>query len=145
MTISVRVDGAERVQRKFETLSTMTKSEMKAAGRSMLDTLQANMPDYPPPPIGSDYVRTLNLFDALRSTKGDHPMSLSEVRAMGGDVTVVVGVSGYGPLVVGTEQAWMHKGRWWKLVGYVREMTPALKNTLTRKVSEWIGSAGFGI
>lgn len=145
MSIQIRVDGAERVQRKFENLSTMTKAEMRTAGRAMLDTLQANMPDYPPPPLGSDYVRTLNLFDALRSTAGDHPMSLSTVKSMSDGVSVVVGVSGYGPLVVGTEQAWMHRGRWWKLVQYVREMMPMVKNTLDRKMSEWIASAGFGI
>ena len=145
--LSLNVSDAHRVARKFKELEHLTKSEIKVVGRSVLDYVQANMPDYPPEPIGSKYIRTLNLFDALRSTEGDHPMSLMSVKSINDGAVTTIGVSGYGPLVVGLErqQAWMHRGRWFTLTSVVRELMPGIVRVVLGKVNEWIGSAGFGM
>lgn len=62
---------------------------------------------YPPKPSGSTYVRTGRLKRSWKSREtGELEVTISNDASHKGKF--------YAPFVVGTNQAWMHKGRWWK-------------------------------
>lgn len=132
--------------RRFDRVLRFLPGEMVQAGREVLDILFSAVPAYPPPPLGSRYVRTFNLQDALTSTRDTHAMSLSEVRRLSDGVEVVYGVSGYGPHVVGPGvQAWMHRGRWWTLLDVLRRARKRIPDKFHKGKERAFRRAGIGI
>lgn len=139
------VTGGKRLIRKLDMLAKTLPDEAEAAGEEILDMLFLNMPDYPPAIPGSRYVRTYNLFDAVRSRVGEHEMSLSDVEVGPDSVVVSLGVSDYGPYVVGLvrEQSRIHRGRWWKLSDVVRNNVRDAVRIAESHVRKSIRTAGF--
>jgi len=141
----ITVTGGKRLIRKLDMLARTLPDEAEDAGEEILDMLFLNMPDYPPPILGSRYVRTYNLFDAVRSRAGEHEMSLSDVEVRTESVIVTLGLSDYGPYVVGLarEQARIHRGRWWKLSDVVRDNVRDAVRIAESHVRRSIRTAGF--
>lgn len=90
--------------------------------------IQSKIPPYPAPPPGSSYRRTGTLGRILTafgggSFSGD-AQPLSRVETFNNQVVGYVGGRlSYITHVVGDEdgrQAWMHKGRWYRLIDVVR-------------------------
>jgi len=66
----------------------------------------------------------------------------TEVKTMGATVTGIVGsATPYAPLVIGTEQAGMHRGRWWRLVDVVQKALPTVVRMIEQRVAAAIERA----
>jgi len=110
--ISLR--GATKTSRKLQIFADVLVGDLGRLGEQVLTKMEDSVPDYPPPIVGSSYVRTYNLWDALHSKS--HHMSLNQVERAQGGVMAHLAAKGYGSYVVGIgTQAGMHAGRWWTL------------------------------
>lgn len=144
--LKIVVRGDRILIRKFGKARRFLPDELVNAGEDALQELFDHVPPYPPPPLGSQYVRTFNLEDALTSTWDVHPMSLSEVRRISDGVEIIYGVSDYGPWVVGPGvQAAIHRGRWWTLEDVLRRAKRDIINTFHERKKRAFRRAGIGI
>lgn len=110
----MRIKGATPVARKLQLFADILEQDLGTVGREVLTEMEDMVPSYPPPVIGSSYVRTYNLWDALHSEA--HHMSLNEVERSVGGVMAHLGAKQYGPYVVGIgTQVGIHRSRWWTL------------------------------
>ena len=116
----------------------------------ILNHLFRTMPGYPPELPGQTYERTYNLERALRSKVGEHPMALSEVRAIGSQQVVILGLKGgseslYGPEVVGfsMQQRAIHRGRWFTLMEHVQRRLKSIVGIVRSGVRRTMRKAGF--
>jgi hypothetical protein len=140
MSLRFRVRGVRVVRTRLNrAVVALGRGFDRETGGEMLTHLQRSMPNYPPELPGQTYVRTMNLERALGSDRGGHPMSLSEVRAIGGQQTVILGLKGgtstqYGPEVVGfrEQQREVHRGRWFTLLEHVRKQMGSLVDIVER-------------
>lgn len=148
---NITVRRAEIVRTKIDKAIVLIKEGFtRETGEEMLDHLFNSMPSYPPELPGQRYVRTFNLEEALHSKRGDHRMSLSEVRAIGGEQTVILGLRGgtntlYGPQVVGfsDQQKPIHRGRWFTLISHVSKQMSRLVRIVERGTGDLLRMAGF--
>ena len=116
----IRITGLREVRAKFARWPEKFNQAIKTTMDAGLHVLHANVGNrgYPPPPTDSTYTRTHLLSNSL-GVGGGNP-DIYEVRDMGGgNFTGSFGTKvDYAPYVIGSkqsEQAWMHKGRWWTL------------------------------
>jgi hypothetical protein len=151
MSYRVTIHGAKVVRNKLDKAEVLIGEGFdREAGHEMLDHLQDSMPPYPPELPGQRYVRTFNLRKALGSDIGGHKMSLSEVRAIGGEQVVILGLRGgtrdtYGPAVVGftDQQREIHKGRWFTLLEHVEDQLGRLVKIVAKGTKRILRKAGF--
>jgi len=122
----------------------------RKTGEDMLTHLFTSMPPYPPELPNQVYVRTHQLYKALRSERGEHRMSLSEVRAIGGEQVVILGLRGgteklYGTQVVGFphQQRPIHQGRWFTLISHVGKQMAKLVDIVEKGTGDLLRKAGF--
>ncbi len=110
----------EQLIRRMQRFPEVLDRKVRTALDAILLVLWGNVPPYPEPPENSSYDRTGTLGRTLGSSfsggKGsDHP-AIYEVRQQNGGYEAHFGTNlAYAPYVIGENQAWMHKDRWWKL------------------------------
>lgn len=75
---------------------------------------------YPPQRPGQTYKRTGRLANSFA------------VKKQGPAVYTLVNSAEYASFVIGENQAWMHKGRWYQFLEEVNKRTPALVKNLTK-------------
>lgn len=116
------IRGLEETERTVARLQTQLGPELERATLKAVTYVQGEVPDYPPPPPGSTYVRTGTLGRSVTSLAGRAPGALSRVEATGGRAVGIIGTNiRYAQYVIDEErQAWMHEGRWWTLQDVVR-------------------------
>ena len=110
--------------------------------------VQSKIPAYPSPPPGSTYRRTGTLGRVLTAfgggLAGGDAAPLSRVETFG-DKTVgyIGGRLSYITYVVGDEegegQAWMHRGRWYKLIDVVRQNVHGVVDIFRDGIRDLIG------
>jgi hypothetical protein len=81
--------------------------------------------NYPPPPSGSTYQRTGNLGGGWAATK-----TANSVYSFDNPVE-------YAGYVVGDDQAFMHRGRWWQASERIDERIVELALMLDAKLKRW--------
>lgn len=138
----VRIRGATQTARKLQLFADILEQDLGTVGREVLTEMEDSVPDYPPPIVGSTYVRTFNLWDALHNES--HHMSMNEVERKAGGVMAHLGVEQYGPYVVGIgTQAGMHTGRWWTLNTVLMASVKGAMNIVRRYARTSKVRAGF--
>ena len=98
--------------------------EMEATMKKALYHTQGSVPPYPPARPESSYIRTGTLG---RSIGLGGRADIYEVRRIGAGYEAVLGTRlGYAPYVIGENQAFMHKGRWWTIKTVAEKATPGI-------------------
>ena len=151
MSFSTKVRGVRVVREKLDKAIVYIEPGFdRQTANEMLEHLFRTMPGYPPELPGQRYKRTYNLERALQSKVGEHPMALSEVRAIGSQQVVILGLKGgstklYGPYVVGfaEQQRAIHRGRWFTLMSHVEKQLKSLVGIVKRGVRRTLRRAGF--
>lgn len=83
------------------------------------------MKNYAPPRAGSDYQRT----GRFGGSWGYHEVGPSQVSFENQHEAA--------SLIVGEDQAWMHRGRWWQAAQRIEEHVIELALLLTEALSKW--------
>lgn len=126
-----------------------------------LNVLWENVPPYPTAPENSTYQRTGSLGRSLGSSpaggSGGGKPSIYEVKqqGIGGFVEGRFGTNlDYAPYVIGPDegekgarQAWMHKGKWWKLEDIVpksKDKINAIWTGIAQKMADFLNSKSSG-
>lgn len=119
METKIEVRGLKEIIARFGKLPQKVQQALRVNMEASLHTLTENVPPYPEKSDSSTYRRTGTLGRTLGSSmeggaSGEKP-SIFEVKSLGSGVAGRWGTkTEYAPYVIGeTEQAWMHKGRWW--------------------------------
>lgn len=129
-TFSIEVKGLDELAEALEHLAGETTRVLQEGMEQGVLYVHQSMPPYPPARIDSRYRRTGSLGRSMTT----------EVRTMGATVTGIVGSAmPYAPLVIGTEQAGMHRRRWWRLVDVVRQALPTVVRMIEARVAAAIG------
>ena len=123
--LSLSFTGAELVRKGLQDLS----GEIPKIGRLQIyRTMQAivkELKEYPPPPLGSTYVRTGNLGRGWTITSRSNGYTLRNPVSY----TKYVHGNAYG-----LEQAWMHAGRWRLLRDEVEEEAAKLPDEIVKEI-----------
>jgi hypothetical protein len=108
----VSIEGAEELVAKLDKIEGDIRPELERTTDRAVKYVYSKVPSYPPPPPDSDYRRTGTLGRSITT----------DVRSVGSSVAGVIGTDiVYAPYVISeTDQAWMHRGRWWTLQEHVR-------------------------
>jgi hypothetical protein len=123
MRLKVKVTGLDRLQRQLQRLGRDWPREIEKGGEKALYYVWGEIPPYPPPPPDSTYRRTGTLGRTLTTRRGRTPGALGEVRAFAEQIRIVAGSAiPYADLVVGAQQARVHRERWWKLTTVVKDV-----------------------
>lgn len=94
------------------------------AGRTTMNNLWG-MKNYAPSRAGSDYRRTGRLGSSWGYREmGPGQFSFENTHEAAG-------------FVVGEDQAWMHRGRWWQAAERIDEQVMALALLLSEKLGKW--------
>jgi hypothetical protein len=131
MKISVKVESPHM---KLAGASNVISKALKGTIEASLLVIKESVLPYPPPPITSTYIRTGTLGRSLGS-KG--------VTGGGKRYSAEFGTElNYAPYVIGMAQAWMHKGRWWRLeVEVFNRALPKiyeLVETMANNLAKWL-------
>lgn len=125
--ISVSVINARVVARGIQNLRLKTPKILDSNIKNALEKIAKKARKYPRERPGQTYVRTFTLQRAVKVStagKGSHQISIDPVQR---------GVH-YGKYVVGsakgTDQAWMHKGRWYLFSELTESVLTSLPKTI---------------
>ena len=147
MTISVEVKGMKELIDSLDKYPEQVNAALEATTEAAMLALWESVPPYPEPPANSSYRRTATLGRTLGSGvsggKAGAP-DIFEVHELGGGS--FEGHFGtnldYAPYVIGeSEQAWMHKGRWWTIktvAERAQEKIERLFNLLADKLAKYL-------
>jgi len=113
--IKLHIEGLDKLEQKFANLPKVLDQLTQKTMETSLETLQQNVPEYPPPPQKTKYTRTGMLGKSLGAAGGK-----PTVYSVTGSGTQTIGKFGtnlnYAQYVIDPDrQAWMHKGRWWTM------------------------------
>lgn len=123
-----------------------------ATMEASLLTLWENVPPYPPPPAGSDYIRTgthgRKLGSGIAGGRGAGTPSIYESKKLGSGFEGRFGTNlEYSPYVIGDDtQAWMHAGRWYQMkdiANKAKDKIIRLWNTAADKMAQFLDGKGF--
>jgi hypothetical protein len=121
--ITIRIEGIDELRKKFKQAPERFNRAFKTATHAALIMLQENVQPYPRANPDSKYKRTGTLGRSLGSGEQGGKVSepdISTVKTHGAYFTGEFGTRlKYAPYVIGdpaTEQAGVHKGRWWTMV-----------------------------
>lgn len=133
---SVRVVGFNRVRNNLRRLVNfhpdVTTPVMKEWGQETRKTLKGTR--YPPKRPGQKYVRTGRLASSWRAEVNRGAVSIFNTAKQPRQARLYAGY------VVGDDQAWMHKGRWWQARDIIQKQIPKLTDALTRTLEKiWSG------
>lgn len=120
MDYAVRYEGLDELLKRLDTAHPLVQRELLRAMTRAVHGELGRMPAYPVQRAGSSYRRTGLLGRSLTGLIGSAPGAASEVQTVSDGVQGVVGTAvGYGPQVIGRQQAPAHAGRWWMLESVV--------------------------
>lgn len=123
--LRVNVKGLDKLSKDINALTARFPGYAKDATQKALLYVHQEMPDYPPQPPNSRYVRTFTLFRSITTMQGKAPEALSRVEPRFGSVVGVVGTKlRYAPWVIDkSRQTKSHKSHgWWNLQDVVKGM-----------------------
>lgn len=138
--IEIEIQGMEELERKLahmpEKLNQLTRTTMEAS----LKALQQNVPEYPPRPETSKYVRTGMLGRSLGAAGGKP--TVYSIKGSGANVVGTFGTNlSYAQYVIDDQrQAYMHKGRWWTMKTIVTNTKDKIINLWNLMIKRAIGS-----
>lgn len=117
------------------------KDEMEKTTRAALAHTQGSVPQYPPPPPGSSYVRTGTLG---RSIGLGGRADVYEVRPIGRGYEATLGTRlSYAPQVIGDgTQERPHRGRWWTVKTIAEKARPGIERlyeAMARRMVAFLG------
>jgi len=111
------IEGLDEIRERMKRFPDKYRTVMHKTMDRVLLHIAESVPEYPPPPPDSDYRRTEQLGRSLGAGSGK--ADIYEVKEMGEGMAAEFGTNlEYAHYVIGdydTEQAWMHRGRWWTL------------------------------
>lgn len=138
ISLNFRLSGQDTVAAKIERGTTITTALEPAMKKSVLYVL-STVPGYPPASTESRYRRTDTLGRSVTSMSAVG--ALSRVEPMGGGFAGIIGTAlDYASYVIDeSNQAWMHRGRWWTLQQTVRNAIPGVVRILRDAVNRHIG------
>ena len=118
--LSFKIDGVERVRKKLRPLANLSREVLEPVVKDFAKVARRTLKStkYPPKRPVQRYRRTGRLGNSWATQK------------RGTALWTVVNKQQYASFVVGNNQAWMHKGRWWKAGQVVREISPSLRQRL---------------
>lgn len=128
ITLDLKIENTDAVAAALATLEDMPRFFHPVMGKWVDRTGREylwGMRNYAPPPAGSTYIRTGRLGDSWSSSELDWSAFVFENRA------------DYAGLVVGEDQAWMHRGRWWRATDRIAERTDELMRDLEEALGRW--------
>jgi hypothetical protein len=142
-SITIKVEGLDKISARFTAYPNEYTRGAKKAMEAALLYIQSQVPSYPNPPPTSTYKRTGTLGRTLGA--GGKP-DIFKVVGTGGFIVGQFGTRlNYARYVVGdadTEQAWMHKGRWWTLPQTVLEKSTEgiekIFTILAEELAKWL-------
>lgn len=127
MDIEVQFAGLTELLRRFGNLGPVTRAMdgvMAAWVRQVVRSRFAGMGNYAPPRPGSDYIRTGTLGAGWQATmRGPLQHRITNPVL-------------YAPYVVGEQQAWMHRGRWWTARRRLDAATPDMLNAMAQAAAQ---------
>ena len=145
MSVTIKVEGLDVILKRFTKYQSVANRELRTTMKESLNVIQEKVPPYPSRPPTSKYVRTGTLGRSLGS--GGEP----DIKRIIGSSTMLTGEFGtrlkYAPYVVGENQAWMHKGRWWRLpVEVLNRAVPKITelwNATARNLAAYLNGKGM--
>lgn len=143
--ITIKIDGLEEIRDRFKQAPRKYGAAMEIAMNAALLELWSAIPGYPSPPSGSTYRRTETLGRSIGSTVSGGKAGQPQIYENRMEGRYRVGEFGtrlnYAPYVIGENQAWMHKGRWWTLVEVAKGAVPkiqAIFDTMAEELARWL-------
>lgn len=131
MSLKFEFKGYNRVGNKLRKLASLNSQivdpEMKAWAQDTRATLKGTK--YPPKRPLQTYIRTGRLANSWKVTKTKPGVFNIENQAS-------FKGRAYAKYVVGDDQAWMHKGRWWKARDIIAQETSKLVSRLTKAIRQ---------
>lgn len=129
--IQYKIVGYNRVRNSLRRLASLNSEVIDpvVGGWAKSTARKLKSTKYPPKRPNQRYKRTGQLANKW-----------SAVRIIGGQWTIENRAQQKGRIyaryVVGDEQAWMHKGRWWRASDEIAKYTPDLTKQLTSKIED---------
>ena len=147
MKIEVQVKGLVEILKRMAAFPAQLDAVMAKTLEAVLLTVHENVLPYPPEPPNSTYTRTGTLGRSLGA--GGTMPDIYEVRPMGAGSMARFGTRlEYAPYVIGdrdSEQAWMHKDRWWTLPDIAKRAEDKIKrlwNIAAEQMERFISGGG---
>lgn len=130
MRIQIKIKGVKEYRRAMRAGPDLVKRGIRRAMEAAMNLIRRKQ-KYPAPPAGSTYVRTGTLGRQLTH----------EVRQIGSKTVGILGSpTVYAPFVIGEDQASVHRGRWWTILGLItknaREITSLFERMMRRVNAE---------
>lgn len=138
--IDIDIEGLDRLERKLALLPGKLNELTKTTMEKSLLTLQQNVPEYPPAPPESKYVRTGTLGRSLGAAGGKP--TVYSIKGSGADIVGTFGTNlSYAQYVIDeNRQAYMHKGRWWTMKTIVENTKEKIINLWNLMIKRALGS-----
>lgn len=138
------VEGLDELRRRFQQWPEKFQAVIRKTLETSLLKIEENVPDYPPEPVDSSYTRTGTLGRTLSAGAADN---IHEVTQTGDYSEASFGTRlGYAQYVIGdNEQAWMHKGRWWRLVDVLEKIKDDIEHLFqvaAEEMAAWLDGKG---
>ena len=112
--VTMKVEGLDEIIQQMQALPRTLDTEMGRVMHQSMHILESKVPDYPPVPAGSKYIRRHLLGNSLTAS-GD--LHVSKIEKLGGMHQATFGSAvKYAPYVISDEmQAETHQGWWWTM------------------------------
>ncbi len=130
MKVDVGVENVKEVSTALALLEDLPKylhPQVRDWAAQTTNTFLWGMKNYAPAPAGSTYQRTGELGNSWG------------IREAGPGQVSFENAAGYAQLVVGDDQAWMHRGRWWMARERIEENLLQLVQILSEALGKWPG------
>lgn len=123
--INIEIKGFNRVQNKMRKFAATMPRNVQQVIHKWGQKTRAKLKGWPYPPRRprQKYVRTGNLANSWKAVDTRHGVSIDNTAT-------------YARYVVGDNQAWMHKGRWWQARPLIEDSIPALTLELTKEIEK---------
>lgn len=148
MATKIVVEGLEELQARFAEFPDQLHGLMGKALDDSLLAIWSSVPPYPAPPEESGYTRTGQLGRSLGSGEGGgQEGGKPDVYEVSGYESAEFGTNlEYAPFVIGDDQSWMHKGRWWILAEVAESAAGKIQEIferMTTAAAAWLDGKGL--
>lgn len=137
------VEGLDELRRRFQQWPEKFSAVVRKTLETSLLKLEESVPEYPPEPVNSSYTRTGTLGRTLSAGAADN---IHEVTQTGGYSEASFGTRlEYAQYVIGDSPAWMHKGRWWRLVDVLEKSKDDIEHLFqvaAEEMAAWLDGRG---
>jgi hypothetical protein len=130
--IEIDIQGLDKLERKLAHLPDKLNKNTRDAMEASLIILSQNVPEAPPKPPHSKYVRTDYMINSLLAQKEIPNYAVYNIKGTGANIVGTFGTQvEYARYVIDeNRQAYMHKGRWWT-------MKTIVENTKEKIINLW--------